>query len=377
MILSMEVASGMESFDPIIDERLFLGNLTAAESPRTMARLGITHIVSVCPDLVQAAAPINHLVIPIEDNDESNILQYLTNTCAFIHAAIRSGGKVFLHCVMGISRSATVVCAYLMFARRISAAGAIEFLRKCRPKSRPNYNFTRQLLVFSACEYQVASNKAPYRLWLQRQTFDIANGIRVVDAMRITDGLFLSFNLPSRLEQSSILLDHLGITHIVSINPDQVTSSPNPAALCSSRVHKHFIAPYTSKEALLLSLPLLCKFIETALQSPSSRVILHSMDETRAGLALCAYAMFSLKVGALEALALLQDCVPSFETEPSFLHQIELFASCQHIPTSRHPLVRAWVSGKPRSVVDVGTVSTPPKFTKTHPPLIPSMSVGA
>ncbi|KAJ7065306.1 protein-tyrosine phosphatase-like protein [Mycena amicta] len=347
MILSMEIVRGPESFDPIIDDRLFLGNLSAAESPQTMTRLGVTHVLSVCPDPLHVAANIMHLTIPIQDDDESNILQYLPEACTFIHDALTRGGKVFVHCVMGISRSATVVCAYLMYSRHISTAEAIQHVRKRRAKIRPNYNFTRQLQVYSACEYDVAATRAPYRLWLQEQAFDIAHAIRVVDAMPIMDRLFLSFDLPSDLERSGSLLDHLGITHVVSINPDRISSSPNLEALSSRQIHKHFIAPYTSKESLLLLLPLLCKFVTAALQATSSRILLHCMDDSRAALAICAYIMFSQQTGASEALRIVQDRVPFFEVDPVFLHQIELFAACQYEPTHQHPLVRVWLSGKP------------------------------
>lgn len=46
---------------------------------------------------------------------------------------------------MGISRSATVVCAYLIAERGMTGPNAIEFVRSKRPIVCPNVGFRRQL----------------------------------------------------------------------------------------------------------------------------------------------------------------------------------------------------------------------------------------
>ena len=48
----------------------------------------------------------------------------------------------------GQSRSASLVCAYLMRARRVSAVDAYTYLKKCRSMVRPNPGFFKQLLAF-------------------------------------------------------------------------------------------------------------------------------------------------------------------------------------------------------------------------------------
>jgi membrane-associated phospholipid phosphatase len=52
------------------------------------------------------------MVIPVQDSEYEDLLIHLPNACLFIETALSRGGKVLVHCVMGISRSATVVCAY-------------------------------------------------------------------------------------------------------------------------------------------------------------------------------------------------------------------------------------------------------------------------
>lgn len=55
-----------------------------------------------------------------------------------------ASGKVLVHCMMGISRSATCALAYLMINRKMSAVDAIRTMRM-RRDVRPNDGFLQQL----------------------------------------------------------------------------------------------------------------------------------------------------------------------------------------------------------------------------------------
>lgn len=53
-------------------------------------------------------------------------------------------GKILVHCFMGISRSSTIACAYLMLKKKMSAVEAIQTLRQNRAIY-PNDGFLQQL----------------------------------------------------------------------------------------------------------------------------------------------------------------------------------------------------------------------------------------
>ena len=53
-------------------------------------------------------------------------------------------GKVLVHCMVGMSRSATCVLAYLMISRKMSSAEAIRTVRMHRDIN-PNEGFLQQL----------------------------------------------------------------------------------------------------------------------------------------------------------------------------------------------------------------------------------------
>ena len=97
---------------PLSRATLIRHSLQAALSSSHRSGLGITHVLSVCPEHPAGPEDNNHLCIPVQDSEFENLLVHLPIACRFIQDAIDVGGRVLVHCVMGISRSATVICAY-------------------------------------------------------------------------------------------------------------------------------------------------------------------------------------------------------------------------------------------------------------------------
>ncbi|KAJ7887259.1 protein-tyrosine phosphatase-like protein [Mycena olivaceomarginata] len=157
-----------KNVDAIIENKLYLGNLVAARSTRSLSERRITHVLSVCADLIPAELPqsgIRHMRIPIEDVDYADLLIHLPSACQFIDHAIRSGGRILVHDVQGVSRSAAVVAAYLMWSHRISATKALENIRRARDQIWPNAGFQEQLVLFELCQYQPSPSDGIYQSW--------------------------------------------------------------------------------------------------------------------------------------------------------------------------------------------------------------------
>ena len=85
-------------------------SLRAAHDRALLAEYKITHIVSILED--HASTGPHHLTISLEDSRFENLLIHLPRVCDFIDEAVTGGGVVFVHCQMGISRSASCVIAY-------------------------------------------------------------------------------------------------------------------------------------------------------------------------------------------------------------------------------------------------------------------------
>ncbi|KAJ7781044.1 protein-tyrosine phosphatase-like protein [Mycena metata] len=155
-----------KNVDAIIPNKLYLGNLIAARSTRSLTERRITHVLSVCTDAIPAELPqsgIQHMRIPIEDVDYADLLIHLPSACQFIDHAIRSGGAILVH--DGLSRSAAVVAAYLMWSHRISSTKALETIRKARDQIWPNAGFQEQLVLFELCQYAPSPSNGIYQSW--------------------------------------------------------------------------------------------------------------------------------------------------------------------------------------------------------------------
>ena len=60
--------------------------------------------------------------------------------------ALSSGGKVLVHCYAGVSRSATIVIAYLILEHNLGCLEATALVKRQRPEVFPNAGFQRQLV---------------------------------------------------------------------------------------------------------------------------------------------------------------------------------------------------------------------------------------
>ncbi|TRM60736.1 protein-tyrosine phosphatase-like protein [Schizophyllum amplum] len=137
-----------------ITPRLYLSDYFTARDDETLARLGITHVVSVLelvPVLPERIPLGNRLHVSLLDTSTTDILSHLDRTTEFIRDALAADEKnrVLVHCFQGISRSATVVCAYLL-ASSTPKAGmlaheTIDWVRERRGIVCPNLGFRRQL----------------------------------------------------------------------------------------------------------------------------------------------------------------------------------------------------------------------------------------
>lgn len=132
-----------------ITDNIFVGNISTGTNLELLKKMGITHIVSA---LSHFTAPFpddfNYYHISIYDVEESNIGIHFLQCNHFIHNAIKNNGKVYIHCMCGVSRSITLTIAYLMTQRDNTVQELLEFIRTKRPIANPNPGFIKQLEEF-------------------------------------------------------------------------------------------------------------------------------------------------------------------------------------------------------------------------------------
>jgi rhodanese-related sulfurtransferase len=91
---------------------------------------------------------IRYCQIPVRDHAGADILTYLPGATTFLDNNLRQGTSVLVHCEMGVSRSATVVLAYLMQYHNMTRDQSYVILKQRRPSINPNEGFWQQLMIW-------------------------------------------------------------------------------------------------------------------------------------------------------------------------------------------------------------------------------------
>ncbi|CAG8508978.1 4732_t:CDS:1 [Paraglomus occultum] len=94
--------------------------------------------------------PPKYLKIRIADVPSARISEHFDVCIKFIESAQANGGRVLVHCQAGVSRSTSIVIAFLMHSQRISYEQAFRIVKQKRQSVKPNTGFVRQLREFEA-----------------------------------------------------------------------------------------------------------------------------------------------------------------------------------------------------------------------------------
>jgi protein-tyrosine phosphatase len=81
----------------------------------------------------------------IDDDESERISEYFFKVHSIINQAITDNKNVIVHCAAGMSRSASLVIAYLMIENRWSFEETYNFVKNKRPIIEPNIGFVKQL----------------------------------------------------------------------------------------------------------------------------------------------------------------------------------------------------------------------------------------
>jgi protein-tyrosine phosphatase len=130
----------------ILEHKLFLSEMTVAIDRSIIVANSISLIVNVtnsaCPNKFTDAG-VKYLNVNIEDG-RSDIFCHFDPVADFIASACGSE-CVLVHCVCGVSRSATLVIAYLMKHYTMSLKQAFDHVKSKRPEIKPNPYFADAL----------------------------------------------------------------------------------------------------------------------------------------------------------------------------------------------------------------------------------------
>ncbi|GJP84702.1 hypothetical protein CLOP_g14752 [Closterium sp. NIES-67] len=129
-------------------EHVFVGSDFVARSREILGEAGITHVLNcvgfVCPEYFPG--DIVYKTLWLQDNTAEDITCVLYDVFDYIEGVRESGGRVFVHCCQGVSRSTSLVIAYLMWTQRMEFEEAFRRVKAVRGVASPNMGFACQLL---------------------------------------------------------------------------------------------------------------------------------------------------------------------------------------------------------------------------------------
>jgi hypothetical protein len=137
-----------------IVNNLFLGSAFNAYNLYDLEEKKINVIINISNDINNYYTDkfIYHK-FKIADNNSDDISEILEETYKIIITNLALGNKVFIHCFMGASRSASVIIYYLMKKYNITYKKAKKYVMKIRPIINLSVKFHKTLSGYSNVKF--------------------------------------------------------------------------------------------------------------------------------------------------------------------------------------------------------------------------------
>ena len=129
--------------DHIIDN-IYLGDFRTADNMDILRQYNITHIINCAFNLPNKFPnEITYKRLDLRDEPDQPLIERLEEAYEFIKE--NKDKNIFVHCVFGKSRSASVVIFYIMKEKKINFQEAKNFVKNIRSIVEPNSGFELEL----------------------------------------------------------------------------------------------------------------------------------------------------------------------------------------------------------------------------------------
>ena len=145
----------------IIPNFLYISSYNATKNKSLLEKNKITHIINCaadfCENVFESENKYTYLSFYLKDHVLENIECIFYECIKFIENVKEKGGRVLVHCIQGISRSVTLVMAYLIYKNKLTYDKAFNIVQSKREISSPNFGFSIQLQNFYLRLYESPS----------------------------------------------------------------------------------------------------------------------------------------------------------------------------------------------------------------------------
>ena len=153
--ISRKMAKLPTGISEIVEDFLYLGSARDATNELS----GFSHILNAAKEWPEPKFPTTgnrpkYLKLDLSDSPHENLLLHLEKALSFLEDAGKQNGRVLVHCVLGKSRSPSIIIAYLVKFKSMSLLEAFEVVKEKRKSVLPNRSFIRQLMLFEQNEHR-------------------------------------------------------------------------------------------------------------------------------------------------------------------------------------------------------------------------------
>lgn len=131
-----------------VADHVYLGGDAVARNRDILRQNGITHVLNcvgfVCPEYFKS--DLVYKTLWLQDSPSEDITSILYDVFDYFEDVREQGGRVLVHCCQGVSRSTSLVIAYLMWREGQSFDDAFQYVKAARRIANPNMGFACQLL---------------------------------------------------------------------------------------------------------------------------------------------------------------------------------------------------------------------------------------
>lgn len=117
--------------------KLWIGSERDSEDAGAALKHNVGLIVNCTRDIPFTVPGVKHVRVPLHDSpaETSTFLRHFAKAVGAIDEHLQKGDTVLVHCFAGISRSASVVAAYLMLREGLTPREAIKRIQGCKPET--------------------------------------------------------------------------------------------------------------------------------------------------------------------------------------------------------------------------------------------------
>lgn len=153
-----------DNFAEIIPQKLYFGNAILARNDDELKKMNIKVIIDLIDyikpeDVIKHTNEFEYINVPVADFPDNNI-NWAEKLADIIEKRIKENKVVYVHCVQGMSRSASLILYYLITREHKTFKEAFDFVKSVRPVLCPTFGFMTGL-----CELDTKLNgKASFSL---------------------------------------------------------------------------------------------------------------------------------------------------------------------------------------------------------------------